>query len=369
MPAPKFLSGLPKPVLFGLYGAAGGFAGALVLAEPLYQFVLLLERDTRDAARAVMLFVGVSVWTASVAVPLCLALLIGQHHYLRGTAPDANRLAIGAAGAAAAGVVGGLVGQLCFCFAPADAFFNAVVRVVAWALFGGLAGCGLSYFVPNMNRLLGLAGGALGGAVGCLGFLAAIFVVGDAVGRVFGGAALGFCIGVMVVVAETAFRRAWLEVRYGGREVITVNLGPEPVKVGGDAKACTIWARGAPPVALRFFVRDGGVVCDDREAGEEAVAGDGFSREVGNVTVTVRTAEDGGSLPARRPRARRRDEDDTPESPAEPAPLPPASGPPPLPRKPAIKPTARDPNACPSCNRVIPGRAGARYCMVCDQTF
>ena len=28
MPAPKFLSGLPKPVLFGLYGAIGGLVGA-----------------------------------------------------------------------------------------------------------------------------------------------------------------------------------------------------------------------------------------------------------------------------------------------------------------------------------------------------
>ena len=28
MPAPKLLSGLPKPVLFGLYGAIGGLLGA-----------------------------------------------------------------------------------------------------------------------------------------------------------------------------------------------------------------------------------------------------------------------------------------------------------------------------------------------------
>ena len=33
MPAPKFLSGLPKPVLFGLYGAVGGLIGALVFGE------------------------------------------------------------------------------------------------------------------------------------------------------------------------------------------------------------------------------------------------------------------------------------------------------------------------------------------------
>src|SRR5262245_48376663 len=36
MPAPRFLSGLPKPVLFGLYGAVGGLLGALVFGELLY---------------------------------------------------------------------------------------------------------------------------------------------------------------------------------------------------------------------------------------------------------------------------------------------------------------------------------------------
>ncbi len=39
MPAPKMLSGLPKPVLFGLYGAVGGLLGALAFGE-LVWFVL-----------------------------------------------------------------------------------------------------------------------------------------------------------------------------------------------------------------------------------------------------------------------------------------------------------------------------------------
>src|SRR5438128_10711920 len=39
MPAPKFLAGLPKPVLFGLYGAVGGLLGALVFGEPLWRLL------------------------------------------------------------------------------------------------------------------------------------------------------------------------------------------------------------------------------------------------------------------------------------------------------------------------------------------
>src|SRR5205814_10448479 len=107
---------------------------------------------------------------------------------------------------------------------------------------------------------------------------------------------LGFCIGRMVAIAEAAFHRAWLEVRYGSRETITVNLGPEPVKVGGDSRACTVWARGAAPLALRYFIRGGQVICEDAPTRREEAVGNGDTREVGNVTVIVRTGS--SSVPA-----------------------------------------------------------------------
>src|ERR1700684_1217337 len=39
MPAPSFLAGLPKPILFGLYGAIGGVLGAVLLGEPAWQLL------------------------------------------------------------------------------------------------------------------------------------------------------------------------------------------------------------------------------------------------------------------------------------------------------------------------------------------
>ena len=47
MPAPKMLSGLPKPALFGLYGAAGGLIGALFFGEII---MLLLGPRKAEAA-------------------------------------------------------------------------------------------------------------------------------------------------------------------------------------------------------------------------------------------------------------------------------------------------------------------------------
>jgi Mg-chelatase subunit ChlD len=373
------------------------------------------------------LALATAVWTAAIAALVCLLLLAGQHHYLRGTLPAAAGIAVGLAGGFAVGLVGGAAGQGLYLLAPNNDILVKCFRVVAWTLLGGLAGWGLSLFIPNLRQVHGLAGGAIGGAVGAVGFIAVSSAVGtdtEWVARVVGGLLLGFCIGLMVAIVEAAFRRAWLEVRYGERETITVNLGPEPVKVGGDGRACTIWARGAPPLAFRYFIRDGRVICEDAPSRSESVVGNGDVREVGNVRVTVRTGATAAppapppvpraATPPRPPAPKAApmpldDEDpfpvpvSRPAAPAEAAPLsldaddlpeqvpPPRPAAPPVPAKgakppapPAPKPAApappapartsapagpRDPNACPTCGRVNPGRPGTRYCMMCDNTY
>jgi hypothetical protein len=399
------------------------------------------------------LVVRTGVWTAAIAALVCLFLLSGQHHYLRGKLPAAGGIIAGLLGGTVVGLVGGAAGQGLYFLAPDVTILAHIFRVFGWALLGGLAGAGLALFIPNMKMVHGLAGGAIGGAAGAIGFIVVSSSTGDLVGRLVGGLILGFCIGLMVAIAETAFRQAWLEVRYGEREKITVTLGPEPVKVGSDAKACTVWARGAPAIALRFFVREGKVICDDTVTGRESAVADGFEKEVGTLTVTVRTgsgprAPAAPSRPKPKPKqeAMSLDDDDgfdlpmpissspppapkpppapaapprpapppvpaateapkpqaappkppappprpaapaagskpamppaptaaKPAAPAVPAPKPPAPSPPkpPVPTgNPAIKPSAKNPDACPTCGRVVAGKPGARYCMICDKTY
>ncbi|MCI0705690.1 MAG: VWA domain-containing protein, partial [Planctomycetia bacterium] len=153
------------------------------------------------------------IWTAAIAALVCLALLAGQHHYLRGSLPSVGGIAAGLFGGLVVGLVGGAAGQGLFFLAPENETLAHVFRVFGWALLGGLAGVGLSLFIPNMKWTLGLAGGAIGGALGAIGFILLSQMSGDLVGRLVGGLVLGFCIGLMVAVAEAAFRRAWLEVR------------------------------------------------------------------------------------------------------------------------------------------------------------
>lgn len=322
-----------------------------------------------------------AVWTAAIAALVCLALVAGQHHYLRGTLPAAAGLVTGLVGGLVAGLVGGAAGQGLYMIAPGGKFLSIIFQLFGWALLGGLAGVGLSLFIPNLKKVHGLAGGAIGGAVGAIGFIAVSSFTGDIVGRLVGGLLVGFCIGLMVAVVEAAFRRAWLEVRYGERETITVNLGPEPVKIGGDGPACTVWARGAPPLALRYFIRNGQVICEDSPTRTEVVAADGDAREVGNVRLTVRTgtsaAPVAASTPVRSAPAPKRapepatisDDDPLPRAVSPPKPIAPPRPTAPAPVKAAAPSGPRDPDACPGCGRKNPGRPGARYCMLCDNTY
>jgi hypothetical protein len=255
--------------------------------------------ETYDKGDSWLLVLAVGVWTGAIAALVCLSLLGGQHHYLRGTLPPVGGVLAALGGGALVGLVGGAAGQGLFLLANTDSVIvDAIFRVMGWTILGSLAGLGLSLFVPNLKLVYGLGGGAVGGAVGAVGFLMVSGVlraislppsIADILGRLAGGLALGLFIGLMVAVVEAAFRRAWLEVRYGPREMVTVNLGAEPVKVGSDSRACTVWARGAAEVELRYFIRDGKVICNDVPSREEEVVSDGDTRDAGNVTVVVRT--------------------------------------------------------------------------------
>ena len=193
--------------------------------------------------------------------------------------------------------------------------------------------------------------------------------LGDAYGRFVGAALLGGCIGLMVALVELAFRAAWLEVRYSEREVITVNLGPEPVKIGSDSRACTVWARGAAPLALRFWIRDGAVVCEDSVNRTTDEVSNGDRRRAGSLEVIVRTgsgaaAERVTPKPARS--EARTTKPGTDEDDALPLPLPasPASRPA-APKAPVSTRATSIP--CPRCKTKL--ALGTRVCSACGASW
>jgi hypothetical protein len=160
-------------------------------------------------------------------------------------------------------------------------------QMAGWSLLGLLLGYGVGFFVPNLSRPRSAMAGVMGGLLGAVGFVVLTRLVGAVPGRVVGAVILGSCIGAMVAWVEAAYRKVWLEIRYGPHEARRVSLGAEPVSVGGDQKQCTVYAAGAPAVALRYWMQDKAILCQDVATERTVTARPGDRRQVGAVTVMV----------------------------------------------------------------------------------
>jgi Ca-activated chloride channel family protein len=278
---------------------SGNFGESFQQAEKAIFGGSLVESSSTQAGflRSLLQTIG---WSALLGWGGSLALIAGQNLYVRRAALSKNELLIGTFGGLFAGVLAGAAGQLLFAISKSGAHLplagpaitatiNAIGRIVGWTLLGGLIGRGLALFVPNLQPRYAWMGGSLGGAAAAVAFLFIAFL-GDIPARLLGAAILGACIGLMVALFEAAFRELWLEVRFGTREVVNVSLGSSPVKIGSDSRSCTIYARGARPLAVGYRLDDAGVECIDYATEKSTRVQPGDERVVGNVTVTVRAS-------------------------------------------------------------------------------
>jgi hypothetical protein len=134
-----------------------------------------------------------------------------------------------------------------------------------------------------------MLGGVVGGVAGAVAFTVVDSLMGSMLGRWLGAGILGFCIGVMVALAELAFRRSWLEIAVSPREIRTVTLGSSAVTLGSDERQVSFFVAGVPEVALCYRLEGERVVCEDVTTGEKALAEPGVRRQLGKVTITVCT--------------------------------------------------------------------------------
>ena len=266
-----------KALVFGAWGALGGAIGSL-LGEIIHQ----------QQGSEIQLIIMTALWFGIVGVCIGVAILVGYSNYLKRGLKIGESFKDGALIGLIAGAVAGGAAQFLYGSLGRGEF----LRITCWGIGGGLLGLGLSYRIQNLGLWRGLGGGAVGGVIG--GALFVLLVVslqmGGTLGRISGIAVIGFFIGLMIVLAEAIFREAWLEVRYGPKETRNVSLGKEPISVGGDVNACTVYARNAPAVAFRYKLDQGRITCEDVAKGQTSTVHPGSSQVVGNLTVTVRAA-------------------------------------------------------------------------------
>jgi Ca-activated chloride channel family protein len=230
---------LPKPVVFSTAGAVGCFCGAF-MGEPV---ALIADRPLPF----LYTIVYVGGLGALLSLGLLLALIGAQNRYMMLPAFNRHQLLKAIPGGILAGFLSGALAQFVYAFvgsndpSPVELFsfrffWELMLRSVGWTVLGLMLGLGTTFFIPNMNRRHAIIAGACGGFVGCVGFFLIMAFFGATMGRLAGGALLGSCIGLAVVLVEVISRDVWAEIEAADGSVRRVNLGDTPIQIGQGAE-------------------------------------------------------------------------------------------------------------------------------------
>lgn len=221
--------------------------------------------------------------------------MFGYYYYIKGKPQIKQALKNGGLFGLIAGAISGAIAE--GIYSGIGDGNNELLRVICWGIAGSLLGLGLAQRIPNLGALRGTGGGGVGGVLGgCLFILFAYNLSGTA-GRLAGCAAIGFWIGIMLVVAETLFNKAWLVISYDTGANRTLTLGSEPITFGSDENLSIICIPNVSPLAMRFQLEAGQIVCENVDSGAVSYLRSGDQKRIGNCTITVGNSD----LPAPTP--------------------------------------------------------------------
>ncbi|XZN89677.1 MAG: hypothetical protein ACM65M_18715 [Microcoleus sp.] len=271
------LSAITKALQFGVSGAVGGFVGNLI-TEPFMNFDRL--------SGSVSFFDSVlstARWFGLVGGGIATAIMFGYYYYIKGKPQIKPAFKNGGLFGLIAGAISGAIAEAIYSgIGP-----NELLRVVCWGIAGSLLGLALSKRIPNLGMLRGAGGGGVGGVLGGCLFILFAYSLSGTVGRLAGCGAIGFWIGIMLVVAETLFNKAWLVISYDNGVNRTLTIGAEPVTFGSDDNLSIICIPNISPLAMRFQLEAGKIVCENFDNGAVTYLRSGDQKKLGNCTITV----------------------------------------------------------------------------------
>ncbi|MFB8793825.1 MAG: hypothetical protein U7126_06255 [Microcoleus sp.] len=285
------LSALKKALQFGVSGAVGGFLGNLI-TEPFMQFDRVADSESFFDS-----VLTTARWFGLVGGGIAAAIMFGYYYYIKGKPQIKQALKNGGLFGLIAGAVSGAIAEGIYSgLGP-----NELLRVVCWGIAGSLLGLALSKRIPNLGMLRGAGGGGVGGVLGGCLFILFAYTLSGTVGRLAGCGAIGFAIGMMLVVAETLFNKAWLVISYDNGVNRTLTIGAEPVTFGSDDNLSIICIPNVSPLAMRFQLEGGQIVCENVDNGAVSYLRSGDQKRIGNCTVTVGNSDLPAPTPANVP--------------------------------------------------------------------
>jgi len=275
----NLLANYKKGLQFGLWGASGGIVGSLI-GE-------IIKFDAEPNILALAIRVG--IWFGIIGIFISITLLVGYSWYLKRGLRMMQSIKEGILPGFIAGFIAGAIAQSTYTIIGPTEF----LRAICWGIAGGLLGFGLSFRIPNLGHLRGLGGGAIGGVIGGCLFILFTFLIGLTAGRLLGIAAIGFFIGLMIVLAEAVFRDAWLVVHWTPTEQKTISLGAKPVIIGSSDES-HIYLRkdqGFPAIAAKVYIEAGKIVFDNQMNNQKQTLTNSNKIKLGELMIEVKTSE------------------------------------------------------------------------------
>lgn len=285
---------LRKRELYAITGIAGGAIGA-ALAE------FVLRQPSRPSSR-ISDVLETGLWSAIFAGVLGLALyLASAWHQRRELEPIGATQVL--AMSAAAGFFAGAGAQYLYSLDVGSfRLQNYGFRILAWAIMGALLGLMLSRSVPNLGPRRGFGAGAIGGAIGCMGFIViSLFLTGPA-GRIMGIALLGLALGLAMYLVEDLFREASVEVEWAPYETTRVGLGAQPVTIGGGGEE-HIFKKGLPPHVSSIVMDRGSIEHIETASGKRTALQDGSRLRIGGLNLLVHASPGTSSQQTNKPQS------------------------------------------------------------------
>jgi Ca-activated chloride channel family protein len=280
----NILDNSQQALQLGLWGATGGSIGSIIGD-------MILSGENETTFMAIVIMTG--FWFAIIGLSIALSLLLGYSCYLKRGIRWGESLKSALLPGLLSGLIAGSIAQGIFSLLGA----TEILRVICWGIAGGLLGYGLSFRIPNLDKIRGLGGGFLGGIIGGCLFIGFSFITGEIIGRIFGLAAIGFFIGLMIVLIEAVFREAWVIVHYGENEQKSVSLGSQPVILGSSNKAHIYLpkSQGYTPITAKIFLENKQIFINfDAEYGQKMKhltqeLKNGDKRKLGNIAIEIKT--------------------------------------------------------------------------------
>jgi len=264
-----------KPLLFASLGLAGGAVGALA------------GELVPDIGRSLLgVIVQTSAWSAFCGGFIAVALFAASelYHRRRGfySKQALRYFRAGVVGGAIAGAVAQALYGTQFLSPEVQ---NFLLRPLCWGLMGAILGWRLASTIPNHGAIRASIAGGIGGTLGGVAFLIAGEFLPWTFGRMAGIGALGAALGLAIVVVDSLFREATLEIIWGPKEITTVALGSVPVTIGGGDDH--IHVAGLAQNAAGVVIEQGKIQYVDTVSGQRTDLRDGSKIKIGPIEVVV----------------------------------------------------------------------------------